>query len=418
MTISDHDVRTALLRATDHLAAPPSLLDDVRRGGRRRLWRRRAVLASGLAVVAATSASAVLRPRDGESAEPLDPSSPLFSHPTRGDLAGDERYLREVRRQWAGLDDPLPNMRGNPHVWWAGKTPAGPAAFVAQRGGTGAAVGWVEPTAGGPRVSNVTSVNHPTDFDEVPQAILLGPDRDVLLVLDFGWPVEFSGSYRYAGDGTVVRTYEPFAFRDGAGWRLVGRQAGGITVALRARSGPVGISNAGPVLDALTRGAVPERLEYVLPGGDRVWGSVVTAAVQFSDALRQYQDLDGSHYLDPRQPNLTVYGRTPDGRHLVLQTVQLDDDPARAVALVSRDQVEYEVLATQVVDWEAALPVSLRLPAGMGRLVVAPEAALAYRVAGDARWHDARRDAALLPAKAVTVRVTPRTGPAVDVPLR
>ncbi|BCB75401.1 hypothetical protein ACFQ1L_31485 [Phytohabitans flavus] len=56
MTLSDNDIRTLLHRATDHLTGPPDLIDDIRRGGRRRVVRRRALLTAGLAV-AATGAS-------------------------------------------------------------------------------------------------------------------------------------------------------------------------------------------------------------------------------------------------------------------------------------------------------------------------------------------------------------------------
>ena len=54
MTVSDADVRNALRCASDDPASSPSLLQDVRRGGRRRVVRRRSVLATGLAVVVAT----------------------------------------------------------------------------------------------------------------------------------------------------------------------------------------------------------------------------------------------------------------------------------------------------------------------------------------------------------------------------
>ncbi|BCB83233.1 hypothetical protein [Phytohabitans suffuscus] len=61
-------------------------------------------------------------------------------------------------------------------------------------------------------------------------------------------------------------------------------------------------------------------------------------------------------------------------------------------------------------------PRRLRLPAGQGTLVAAPHAALQHR-AGGGRWHDAGRNAALLPATATEVRVTPAAGPAQVVPL-
>lgn len=412
MTLNDNDIRTLLYRATDHLTGPPGLLDDIRRGGRRRVVRRRTLLTAGLAV-AATGGLLKLVGIDGE--QPLDPSSPLFAEPTRGDLAGDNDYLRQVRQQWFGLQDPLPDMRGEPHVLWAGSTPAGPAAFIAQRGGTGAAVGWIEPTQEGPRVSSVSSVNEPTRMEDIAQAILLGSQRDVLLVLDFGWPVELSTELRYAPDGKVVRRYQPFVFDDGAGWRHVGRQLGKITVALRRSDGQpvqVFISNASTVLNPEQETMpMPERFEYTLPGA-----SLPQDRDEVLSALEPYQDIDGAHTEDPRLPRLTIRGATPDGRRLLVDTIQFDDDPTRVVAMLARGEAEYQAVASSFVDWKVILPVRLRLPAGQGTLVAAPHAALQHR-AGGGRWHDAGRNAALLPATATEVRVTPAAGPAQVVPL-
>jgi hypothetical protein len=284
-------------------------------------------------------------------------------------------------------------------------------------------VGWIEPTAGGPRVATVTPVNRPDSLEGVPQAILLGPDRDVLLVLDFGWPVEFSPSLGYSADGKVVRTFEPFAFTGGAGWRLVGRQVSDLTVALR-RVWPVApdqvdITNATVVLYPEPGDVrVPERLDYVLPGAERLWAERERAFAHGGAALDPYHDRYGTHGENPDLPNVTVYGRTPDGRRLLALTLQLDDDPARVVVLAARGETDYEVVAGGFVNWRSALPVSLRLAGGLGTLAVAPGSTLHYRTAGEPGLRPAGRDAALLPPTAVEVRVTPRTGAAADVPLR
>src|SRR5689334_21739467 len=50
---------------------------------------------------------------------------------------------------------------------------------------------FVEPTRAGPRVSTVTTLPA-GDLSGVPQAMLVGPDRDVLVVLDGGRPVGYS----------------------------------------------------------------------------------------------------------------------------------------------------------------------------------------------------------------------------------
>jgi hypothetical protein len=106
---------------------------------------------------------------------------------------------------------------------------------------------------------------------------------------------------------------------------------------------------------------------------------------------------------------LYVKGATPDGRRLLLQTVQYDDDPARVIALLARDDAPFTVAASGFADWNAPLPVRLRLPDEQGILVAAEGAALSYRV-GSGKWRDAGRDAALLPADATEVRITPAKG--------
>ncbi|MEU4781811.1 hypothetical protein [Micromonospora sp. NPDC023633] len=433
MTIEESDVRGVLRRVTDDLVGPPTLLDDVRRGGRRRLLRRRAVLAALCAAVVAVPVGGALHLRDDGAA--VEVASPLFDEPTRGDLAGDEAYLRQVRQAWrqqardAGFDgdDPHVVWAGDPHVVWAGKTPAGPAAYVAQRADVTREVwqpagnrtigyaAFVEPTAAGPRVMTLETVTEVTDGNS--SAVLLGPRRDVLVVRDAGHPVEFSPTLRYAADGRIERTFQPVAFRDGAAVLSVPPQRGRVTVALVRQpvsaTTAVHIANATDVLFADRKASPqPRSVTYTLPGADRVWGDAPAAQVGrdffATDALAAYVDHGGTHRAGG-SPSLTVYGAAPDGRQLLLKTIQHDDDPARAIALLAHGGAPFQPVASGFVDWTAPLPVRLRLPDGQGVLVVAEGAALSYRV-GAGRWHDAGRGAALLPADATEVRVTAAGG--------
>lgn len=95
-------------------------------------------------------------------------------------------------------------------------------------------------------------------------------------------------------------------------------------------------------------------------------------------------------------------------------TIQYDDDPARAIALLARGDAPFQPAASGFIDWKASLPVRLRLPDGQGVLVAAEGAALSYRV-GAGRWQDAGSGAALLPADATEVRVTAAGGTAITV---
>ncbi|MEO3930858.1 hypothetical protein ABGB07_44500 [Micromonosporaceae bacterium B7E4] len=433
MTIDDVEVRRVLHRATAHLGGPPNLLEGVRRGGRRRVLRRRGVLAAGLLAVAAASSGGALRWAAGGGGGP-EVAAPLFDRPSRGDLAGDEAFVRRLLEVWrrhvAAMDT---GVRGAPHVVWAGGTPAGPAAFVMQRtaehpvvqepGGVrlAALAAFVESVGGRLRVMTVEQV--PEDgVDGNSQAVLLGGDRDVLLVLDVGRAVEFSPELRLAADGRVRRTFVPVRFRDGAAVLPVPPQRTKITLALRPVGGGrlVHLSNAWEILfpSGRNRPSPPLR-EHVLPGAESVWRDppdMVRRYVHDPDTLADYHDPWGTHTPDG-SPLLTVYGVTPDGRLLLLQTVQYDDHPARVVALLGPAGSPLRPVASGIADWSAVLPVRVRLPDGQGTVVAAEGAAFGYRVT-ELGWRDAGRDAALLPTEAVELRVTPPSGPALTLPLR
>ncbi|KAB1156472.1 hypothetical protein F6X68_11355 [Micromonospora sp. AMSO12t] len=426
MTIEESEVRGVLRRVTDDLVGPPTLLDDVRRGGRRRLRRRRAVLAAVCAVVVAVPVGGALHLADGGAAAEV--ASPLFDKPTRGDLAGDGAYLRQVREAWRQQARQLGgDFRGDPHVVWAGDTPAGPAAYVAQRTVDNPVVSWpdsareiglaafVEPTAAGPRVMTPENLVDASTHGSW-QAALLGSRRDVLVVLDTGHAVEFSPTFRYAADGRIERTFQRVAFRDGAAVLLVPPQRDRVTVALARKpvsaTTAVHIANANEIL-LPDRQASPQRsVTYTLPGAERVWGDSPAAQVgrnvYETEALAAYVDPGGTH-REGEAPHLVVYGATPDGRQLLLESHQYYGDPTRAIALLAHAGAPFQPVASGFIDWNAPLPVRLRLPDGQGVLVAAEGAALSYRV-GAGEWHDAGRGAALLPADATEVRVTAAGG--------
>ncbi|MFI5485624.1 hypothetical protein [Micromonospora echinaurantiaca] len=434
MSINDSDVRAVLHRVTDDLAGPPALLGDVRRGGRRRLLRRRAVLAAACAAVVAVPVGGALHLADRGTT--IHVASPLFDDPTSGDLAGDAGYLRQVRQAWRQRAGDLDfGLRGEPHVVWAGRTPAGPAAYVAQRSAANPVVSdpggdrmigfaaFVEPTADGPRVMTVETLTD-AGTDDNYQAALVGPERDVLVVLDGGAPVEFSPSYRYAPDGRIERTFQRVAFRDGAAVLPVPSQRDKVTVALSrppvSMANALRISNAGQILFPDGQDSPqPPQLTHTLPGAERAWGSdpagQAGAAMIEGDSLAAYIDAGGTHRAGDA-PMLTVYGATPDGRRLLLRSIHYADDPARVIALLARGDAPFEAAASGFADWTAPLPVRLRLPDGQGILVAAEGAALSYRV-GAGRWLDAGRNAALLPAGATEVRVTAPDGEAATVPV-
>jgi len=169
--MTETDLRERMRHDVDDIVAPADLVERARRGGARRVRRRIARLAaSATAVVAVTGAIAVpalrshttnsgVAPASGfgtttpYQAHVLPSTSPLTPAPwpivfgdpyrfllqgnTRGDLARDTKFLGQAVVAWRALtdsptstgEDPWP---GAPKVYWAGTTPAGKAAIIAQ----------------------------------------------------------------------------------------------------------------------------------------------------------------------------------------------------------------------------------------------------------------------------------------------
>jgi hypothetical protein len=418
MTIGESDVRHALERATGHLYSPPGLLDDVRRGGRRRIVRRRTLLAGGLVLGAATLAGGLVTwpPLDG----PMDVASPLLDEPTRGDLAGDREFLDRVARVWRKtlLDSDM-SMAGEMHAVWAGNTPVGPAAFVIQRTRDNpvasgeyrvfAMCTFIHTMPDGLEPMIVTQMDDgPTDG--VPQAGLLGPDADVLVVVDFGAPVLYSPELAFNSDGEVVRTWQPAPFTDGAFVTRIPPQKARTTVAIgRSPLRQIDIVHlANDVVRHPSGQRQPQLVQKALPGADRAWRADQLDPPnlpwdQLEAALRPFLDPCGVH-LNGADPIYSIIGSTPDGRRLWLYSLQWDDYPARHLLFLAppRDG------AFTPAGFVSAAPggrdtLIFGLPARQGTLFARAGAAARYRTA--AGWQPAETDAVLVPSDGLEVEV-------------
>lgn len=240
------DLRAAFAAMTDGLVPANGDADHMVRAGRSRLQRRRAVttvaaVAASVALGAggATLTTAVPNPRSmvgAPSAEPSPafsqgPYADLYRQPTRGDLADDVEYQAKVISTWndshgkgnmsltSGLFD---DLRGEPHVVWAGTTPAGQAAIVAQP------AWWAQR---GPHKSSdelmVTLVGligvdeHgdpkliADDYQPI-SAWFVDPSLTTLVVADLGVPVSYTAGWTYRADGSRYLKPIPVRFHDGA----------------------------------------------------------------------------------------------------------------------------------------------------------------------------------------------------------
>jgi hypothetical protein len=419
MVMTDTDIRTALEQATGELRAAPDLLDRVRAGGQRRVVRRRTALAAGLATIAAGSTAGVLLAGGDGGEAPV--ASPLLDRPTRGDLRGDQRFLDQVRRAWrANLGDV--SVRGEPHVVWAGVAPhVNRAAVVAQRVPQQVAspagqiryglTGFVEETTAGLRaISLEEMLTGATNA----AAALLGPERDVLMVLDDGRDIRYSPTLSYAADGRVDRAFTrlDFRVRDGVAFEAIQARPTAIPMALRAEvpdaqgDRSVGLANISQLIDDAGRGGPrPDagRQAWTLAGAPKARAENDPWDVEGRDG---YDDQYG-YQLVPPASTWYVRGATADGRQFAVQTLTGTDDRIRL--FLSLGTPEPVLLGFPAPA--APLPVRVRLPDGQG-VVVAGAGKLRYRVSrGD--WLPVARNAALLPAAAQEAEVTPVRGKAV-----
>lgn len=428
--MTDVDIREALDRATRHLSPDPGLLPKVRQGGHGRLVRRRSLLGTGLATVVAGAASTTWWSRGGS---PTPTGSWLLDNPTAGNLASDMRYLQRVRAEWLKLYGEPPNdavMRGEPHIVWAGSTPAGPAAFVAQRyqaaAGLSMVVAFVEPTASGPGLVQPSTYTPSDPNNTIPRAVLIGEDRDVLVVLDTDEPIRWSEKLTYRADGRIDRTFRPVAFADGMAVLRVPPQRALLSIALRAGGSAtptsVAIVNGDQVAfpDLKTPGSSVQYRD--LPGLVKVWPADPSAAEQEADAwvaepLRPYLD-EAGYQPQVVGPAWVIRGTTPDGRRLVLRTPSAYDSKLRILVFVGPSRAATKVMYGGELHPDAPLPITIRLPDKQGVLVAGESVKLRYRTARAAHWLPVQGDAALLPDAAEVVEVTTQDGRTRQLTLR
>jgi hypothetical protein len=441
--------------ATSDLTPPPGFTDTVLRGGRRRRQRRRLAVATSIAVVLAVAASTTLVAASGTERTAIGDSR--LAAPTKGNLAGDQAFLDQVLAAWkAGLrwseeadlgvyDD----RRGDPHVYWAGDTPAGRAAVVMQRvhphAGTEVAVdgaglliaqGLVATDVADGKLKLVSTRNPFADTPGLADFYQFGRDNRTLLIVDGGKPLHYS---------FTVRMENERYFYD---WQRARPKDGVAIVNLPGRTA----ADPPPDYDAGTKYA------YVYAGDSPPQGHGLLIDDDFYDSP-VYRRPPASDYLRTRlidpddepggeehrqvwdigdpigwtshqivlawgargcragiRPDIS-HGSTwmisaglPDGRAVILRDMrnfEQDTTPPQLCAMVGSNRSFDSVTMVDggTFDPGATLPVALRIPHGGGWIVSRPEAELSFRTAPDGAWQDAGGSAALLPDNAVEVKV-------------
>jgi hypothetical protein len=439
------ELTRALREATEDVALPPGFTGAVLRGGRRRQNRRRLAVATGVTAVT-TIAGAGTYVWLAPDPAVVQTADPRLSQPTRGDLATDRDFVNAAARAWrdgvAAARWTFTELRGASHVYWAGNTPAGPAAIVMQQAGQVSA-GDADPHAA---VSGLVA-RDPADgklklvathYDSVKQrdagTYLFGRGDRTVLIVDWGTPLYLSPSADLIDDGRIIRSWQRLPVTGGVaiGQLPDGADPSGARI-LAQNNSPAptdkDITNQLHPAKASEYLRIASRTGDITVDGDHypapIWHGENVArqtgkATGLSDPLDVFQRaLAKAGMLDDLYGGVingqwSVTAGLPDGRMAIVSERVLVNQPSNtlfAVILAPSGAVERILPAGQANA--AALPLTVHLPDGQGWLVIDYGATLAYRTSRTTPWQPATADAALLPENALEVQIT--TGSAATI---
>jgi len=438
---------TAMREATDGLEPPEDFTAAVLRGGRRRRTRGRVAIGAvvtGVVAAAVVTAAAVphrlAAPPPG--GQPEQPKLEQILVRSGGDLIHDRDTVRLARTAWQESVDTtylndfgyLSQRQGEPHVYWAGTTPAGPSAIVTQtvvlptndnvaptdRGRQVVAVGLLVTSPGAKRELELVGVQLDGDQNGHGGYFLFPDNRTVLGIEpdDDGMALFVSPVTTIGTDGRSRRPWTELPAHDGVSYvrlphpanprnvRLVVSEAGG-----DPNAGEQKIGAHIPLL--LTTDYLAER-EGIHVDNDLSWpsGSIPVGekhklprspANLFGTALRESGLPDPTSFEDTAGRWLVVAGMA-DGRTMIVGSYQELDNPAYLfTVLVRADGSVEKVTRGPVADPDAVLPVGVRLPDGQGWVVAAVGHQLRHNAGG--AWSAPVADAALVPDASTDVRV-------------
>jgi hypothetical protein len=437
--VETQELSTHLRKAAEDVTPRPGFAAAVVRGGQRRQVRRRIGVGTAVVAAIALASGGTYAVVTNDTVTTNEIMAGWLEGPTKGDLAGDQRLLGEATTAWRDGQSRSPNasagvfddLRGEPHVYWAGDTPAGPAAVVVQQaylhpheqlpsGARDTLQTLVGLAATDPKDGEFKLVSDQFQArpgDALPGYFLFGEKDTVLLVIDGGQAVwQSPGGERWdrvpISDGVGVAEFEPTTIPRFLVSGTDPRLDSAVDMPLHLASDYVAAAKAGGT------GPLRPADEPVLGWGEN-WtlGSDVGGEFDAHELFVRAYSAEGDVSVDDagqtvvrhqdgstiRIDNWTIRTGFSNGKVQVLGAVKHDDEPWALYAIyVNAGQPEV-MTGGQVINHSAPLPVVQPVSAEDGWVVAAKDRPLSYRTDGE--WQPAGTSAALVPWNTTQVKV-------------
>jgi hypothetical protein len=436
------ELRGALRAATDQQPFEPDVSRVPARV--RQLRRRRTVVwvgvgAACIGVVTTAGIVATTGSSNRVSPSPLDRGSAALVRevadwgPTRGSFANDAAFLEQAKQEWLHPTDRYygdpgqggesvltkadgtqvitppdrsRHLTGDVTVLFAGQTPDGPAAVVAQPTtvkDVDLYLGFLLPTTN--HDLHLVAADTPKmyaqhefgdqglDTNMINFKTSGAGDHLVVLPADPADAVSVSLGHTLDTTGHVQRNWSAVPVSGGVAMLTASGPLGSWDTLIRVSDNGVVVDES-QVWDVLTEsendGLPPQPQNAVdWPLSDQAIGGSVPGGGSVSSLndpwIRQYANLD-----EPYGGRSWVTGSAQDRHLIIVEQLWFYGDPAHTVVLRVVDK-DVQLLSDTVTDPTARPLVSLRLPDALGWLVVAgPDTTITgYRPAGTTNWSDA-----------------------------
>ncbi|KJK47487.1 hypothetical protein UK23_20200 [Lentzea aerocolonigenes] len=395
--------------ATADLDVRPGFVGDVMAGGRRRHTRKLLSVTAAIALVAGVITGVVLT---------RHPSDPLLTHDERltaatsGDLASSRTDIEQALRVWQSTQkapDRITDFSAPAHVFWAGRTPSGPAVLI------------VQPVRVASTPTPMTLVGLVATNEVVDRELLLDGERE-------------RGIYRFGADQstnvvltlrrTVYWSQQPVRGEDGRlsrkWWALETGGTGVAVVSTPQENKPVFVrSDTQPADDDFLQEPLMAKQDYGPEGAfkphtglgwnDSVWASDKQDEHPQTKSMFSLRDMQRAGVLDYLVADgafgqWQVRAWLPDGRFASV----FEANGETYAAIYRANGTFSQGVAGSRTSKGARLPARVRLPDDLGTVV----ADFGFRIGPDRR-----PDAWIAPAGTTSVAVGLADGDSVQVPI-